>query len=90
VIAFAARLGIPGFFWRGDRPDAAEVDSIKAMSLGCVAVRRSPTAVTRCAAPSEATETAGVFVVLRGLGDGHSKDRTCDLGFRNSPLAINL
>src|SRR6185369_12459032 len=36
-------------------------------------------------APSEATETAGVFVVLGGHGHGApSKDRTCDLGFRKT------
>ena len=50
--------------------------------------RRTPTPTEgpqRCAGPSEATETAGVFVVLRGLGDGApSKDRTCDLGFRKT------
>jgi len=42
-------------------------------------------ATNRCAAPSEATETAGVYVVLRGLGDGApGKNRTCDLGFRKT------
>jgi hypothetical protein len=53
----------------------------------CVALRRVPKDATRCAAPSKVTETAGVYVVLRGLGVGApSKNRTCDLGFRKALL----
>jgi hypothetical protein len=53
----------------------------------CVAVRRVPEVAPLCAAPSKRLETAGVSVVLRGLGrSAPDTIRTYDLGFRKALL----
>jgi hypothetical protein len=56
----------------------------RAPSFG-VALRPASSSAPRCAAPSEATETTGVSVVLRGRSVGAPDTiRTYDLGFRKA------